>query len=164
MKALDIAISDKPLAEQLLAATESFTVSGAAAFAASDIEHGKICVLVDALDEVGTKETFSEFTDKLAAFDGQYPNSTVIITARNYSYITSAVALARYTRYNVSPIGLSEATKIVKNLGKKKCLPSERVKELMRQLESVHGFELEPLIVTVFAASAVVPAATSPRI
>jgi len=109
--------------------------------------------LIDALDEVGTKATFASFAQKLQEFDAQYPGCKVIITARNYSYITSADALLGYMRYNVAPIGLSQALKIIKNVGKKRLLEAERVKEVMRQLESIHGFELNPLVVTVFAAS-----------
>jgi len=154
LKALNVATSEKGLAEQVLAATEAFTISGASAFGVSDIEKGKVCLLIDALDEVGTQVTFAHFVEKLIAFDIQYPDCKVIITARNYSYITSADGLAAYTRYNVAPIGLSEATKIIQNLGKKKLLESGRVKEVMRQLESIHGFDLNPLVVTVFAASA----------
>jgi hypothetical protein len=153
LKAVIVAASDKPLAEQILATTELFTVSGTAAFSATDIENGKVCVLIDALDEVGTKATFASFEQKLKDFDAQYPECKVIITGRNYSYITTAKVLAGYMRYNVAPIGLSEATKIIKNLGKKRLLERERMKEVMRQLESIHGFELNPLVVTVFAAS-----------
>src|SRR5205807_441833 len=80
LKALNVAISNRPLAEQGLSATESFTVSGMAAFAAADIQAGKVCVLIDALDEVGTKATFTTFVEKLTAFDAQYPNCKVILT------------------------------------------------------------------------------------
>jgi predicted NACHT family NTPase len=153
LKAVNIAASGRPLAEQILAATESFTVSGAAAFSATDIANSKVCVLIDALDEVGTKATFASFAQKLQDFDAQYPGCKVIITARNYSYITSADALLGYMRYNVAPIGLSQALRIIKNVGKKRLLEAERVKEVMRQLESIYGFELNPLVVTVFAAS-----------
>lgn len=153
LKAVIVAASDTPLAEQILAATESFTVSGAAAFSAAEIGDGKVCVLIDALDEVGTKATFDRFAKNLSHFDAQYPECKVIITARNYSYITSAEVLTSYMRYNVAPIGVSQATKIIKNLGKKRLLERERMKEVMRQLESIHGFDLNPLVVTVFAAS-----------
>ena len=54
----------------------------------------------------------------------------------------------------MAPIGFKEATQIVKNLGKAKLLQTERSKEIMRQLENIHGFDLNPLVVTVFAASA----------
>jgi energy-coupling factor transporter ATP-binding protein EcfA2 len=154
LKALDIAGSESSLAEQVLSATESLTLSGAAAFGVAEIDNGKVCVLIDALDEVGTQATFNRFMEKLVAFDGHYSNCKVIIAARNYSYITSAEGLAAYVRYNVSPIGLKEATQIIKNLGKKKLIESDRATEVMRQLESIHGFDLNPLVVTVFAASA----------
>ena len=154
LKALDVAGSDTSLAEQILSITESFTISGAAAFGDSDIETGKVCVLIDALDEVGTQAVFNRFAEKLAEFDRRYAKCKIVITARNYSFIANADVLTAYVKYNVAPIGVREATKIVKNLGKRKFLETERVKELMRQLESIHGFELNPLIVTVFAASA----------
>ena len=154
LKALNIATSEQSLAEQVLASTKSLTISGSAAFGVSDIENGKVFLLVDALDEVGTQITFGHFVEKLMAFDIRYPDCKVVITARNYSYITSADGLVAYIRYNVAPIGLSEATKIIQNLGKRKLLATERAKEVMRQLESIHGFDLNPLVVTVFAASA----------
>ena len=154
LKALNIATSGECLAEQILTTTQSYTQSGAAAFSVSEIEAGEVCVLIDALDEIGNRDTFRAFIDKLEAFDNLYPKCRVIITGRNYSYITKEVRLAKYERFNINPIGLNEANKIVKNLGKRNFLDRGKAKEVMRQLESIHGFDLNPLIVTVFAASA----------
>jgi hypothetical protein len=153
LKALNVSHNKESLAEQILTTTQSYTLTGEAAFSVSDIEDGRVCLLIDALDEVGERKTFDAFIAKLTAFDSQYPKCKVMVTGRNYTYITKEPHLAKYRNYNVCPIGLSGATKIVKNLGKKKRLNSVRVKEIMRQLESVHGFDLNPLIVTVFAAS-----------
>jgi energy-coupling factor transporter ATP-binding protein EcfA2 len=154
IKAIDIAQTSNTLADFVLSSTESLTLSGSAAFAIADIENGQVCLLIDGIDELGAQSTLNAFLEKLAAFDATYPAGKVIIAGRNYSYVTQAPDLARYTRFNVSPIGLKEATQIIKNLGKTKLLQTDKSKEVMRQLESIHGFDLNPLVVTVFAASA----------
>lgn len=154
LKALDVATSSLTLAEQVLAATEMITPAGRAALGIDQLVSGKVCLLIDAVDEVGTQSTFETFLSKLTEFDQTYPTGKVIVATRNYSYITQAGNFGPYTRFNVAPIGVKEATQIIKNLGKSKMLQREKGKEIMRQLESIHGFQLNPLVVTVFAASA----------
>jgi energy-coupling factor transporter ATP-binding protein EcfA2 len=153
IKALNVAVSSAPLAEDILTTTTAFTANGAAAFGIEALEQGAVCILIDGLDELGSLRVLEAFIQKLSAFDRLYPLGKVILAGRNYSYITQEPAFAGYIRFSVAPIGFKEANQIVKNMGKAKLLQTERSKEIMRQLESIHGFELNPLVVTVFAAS-----------
>jgi energy-coupling factor transporter ATP-binding protein EcfA2 len=153
IKALDVAVSSATLAEDVLTTTTVFTVNGAAAFGIEALEQGSVCLLIDGLDELGSIRVLQSFIEKLTVFDRLYPSGKLILAGRNYSYITQEAAFAPYIRFSVAPIGFKEANQIVKNLGKAKLLQTERSKEIMRQLENIHGFELNPLVVTVFAAS-----------
>lgn len=54
----------------------------------------------------------------------------------------------------ISPISWKEAGKIIKNLQEGKQIPIKNGQELLRRLQHVHGIELNPLLVTVFAATA----------
>ena len=154
LKAINIASSKQTLAEDAFRTSESIAPNLVAAFSTADMASGSVFILIDALDEIGSQISLDAFLAKLAVFNSEFPKCRVILTSRNYSYISKNLSLAGYSKYNVAPIGLKEASKIIANLGKKKLFEKEKGTEIMRQLESIHGFELNPLVVTVFAASA----------
>jgi hypothetical protein len=72
--------------------------------------------------------------------------------------LTSGASLSPISDDGWAPLRLNRtAVRPVKshgtNVGKGKAISPEKSKELLRQLESVHGFELNPLLVTVFVAT-----------
>ena len=62
--------------------------------------------------------------------------------------------LKGYEEFRISPINWRQAEKIVKRITEAKKIPQAQAKEFLRRLEKIHGFELNPLLVTVFAATA----------
>lgn len=122
-------------------------------FTEDDLIKGKMLLCVDALDEVADAEERIAVVDKVCDFHAAFPRNTVIITSRMYSYLQEIERLADFARYTVSPIGLKQAAKIVDNVQASASVKTQNQRELLRRLEDVHGIELSPLLVTVFAAT-----------
>ena len=69
--------------------------------------------------------------------------------------MTSKLFLANglWGRTNLPCISWKQAEKIVKRITEQKRVPQAQANEFLRRLEKIHGFELNPLLVTVFAAT-----------
>jgi len=154
LKATDIgARRDNTLVE--LCAKETMTLGqiDKPAFSGKDLEEGRVVVLIDALDEL------TEDTDRLTVvsaineFNQQYPKCKTVITSREYSFIDKFDVLKEFTDYRISPIDYRQAGQLIERLQSGKQIPIETTKELVRQLEEVHGMDLNPLLVTVFVAT-----------
>lgn len=124
-----------------------------ACFSADDLADGRVLVLIDALDEIALDEQRDRLMDEILAFHASHPNVSVIITSRPSQYTRNSPAFSRFSKYTVGPIGWKEATKILHNVQQGRNLPAEQGKEILRRLQQVHGIELNPLLVTVFAAT-----------
>lgn len=122
-------------------------------FTNTDLSAGRVFLMVDALDEVPDKSAQELIIDKIISFNKIYPGCQVIITSREYSILDEIGQLNGFVDYDISPINYRQANSIIKRLQKGKSLPIERSSELLRRLQDVHGMELNPLLVTVFAAS-----------
>lgn len=123
-------------------------------FTLKNLEDGDVVLLVDALDEIADRVRQEYVARKLSEFSEQYPKVKVILSARPYAFIRDLDALSSFTIFTVSPISWKQATKIVVNLQRRKAADPSESKELIRRIEQVHGIELSPLLVTVFAATA----------
>lgn len=75
------------------------------------------------------------------------------MTSRPYRFIYEFDDLKAYEEFRVSPINWRQAGKIVRKITKAKKVPQAKAREFIRTLEKIHGFELNPLLVTVFAAT-----------
>jgi predicted NACHT family NTPase len=154
LRASDIASNqNRSLVE--LCDIESRRLTGASngSFASEDLNAGRLFVLVDALDEVADDDERISVLSRIQQFHLNYPNCNVVLTSRDYNTVRNLAALKDFETYNLSPIDYKQAQKIIKSLQKGKNLPSEKSQELVRRLEEVHGMELNPLLVTVFAAT-----------
>lgn len=74
----------------------------------------------------------------------------MIVAARPYRDL---VGLSRYETFGILPMSWKQAERIVRSLERGKKLPAEQTKEVLRRLEQIHGIELNPLLVAVFAAT-----------
>jgi energy-coupling factor transporter ATP-binding protein EcfA2 len=137
---------------------DSYTrqVSGASrpCFTHDDLAAGRTFLLIDALDEVPALTEKESLLERVNLFAERYPRVQIILTSRPYQFVNEIPALSRYLRFEISPIGWREARRILRSLQKGKRLPLENGQELLRRLQQVHGIELNPLLVTVFAATA----------
>ena len=127
--------------------------SGGPAFSLRDLESGKIEIIVDALDEVSNRSMQERIVHQIIEFHELYPKCQVIVTSREYSFIEQIPDLRKFVNYTISPINYKQAHRILSHLQKQQSLPVDMAQELLRKLQDVHGMELNPLIVTVFAAS-----------
>lgn len=124
-----------------------------ACFSAKDLTEGRVTLLVDGLDEVADVDDKEWVAACLLNFSKDYPKCQIIVTARPYKVFADLADLKSFVEYRVSPISWRQAEKIVYAVGHKKKLPKKTSTELLRRLEKIHGFELNPLLVTVFAAT-----------
>jgi len=133
--------------------TKRLTGSGKPSFSTIELMNGRVVVLIDALDEVPDDAGRAAVLKSVVDFHKSYPECQVIITSREYAYVKDLKGLEGYTTYRLSPISYRQAEQMVDRLQKGRSLPAEASKEIIRRLQDVHGIELNPLLVTVFAAT-----------
>ncbi|MBA8882268.1 NACHT domain-containing protein [Dokdonella fugitiva] len=119
-------------------------------FSLDDAKAGRLFLLVDALDEVLGDSNRRTVIQRLNEFHAQYPKCCVIVTARAYGSIERIGEIASYERYRISAIGIKEAEKIVRRVNKTG-IDDGKSRELLRKIDNIHGIDLNPLLVTVFA-------------
>lgn len=154
LRAVDVAgNSDRSIVELCDAECRRLTGLSTAAFSAQDLTAGKLFVLIDALDELPDDKGRISVVSLLQDFHASYPDCTVVLTSRDHNSVKSLEVLRNFEKYNLSPINYKQAQQIIKTVQKGKSLPAEKSHELVRRLEEVHGMELNPLLVTIFAAT-----------
>lgn len=124
-----------------------------ASFSADDLAGGRVLVLVDALDELSDDGGRMSVLSVIKDFHRKYPECKVVLTSRDTGAVNRFDLLKSFETYHISPIDYKQAEKIIRSLQKGRPLPAEKSQELVRRLEEVHGLELNPLLVTVFAAT-----------
>ena len=153
VRALDI-LHESPRSMRDICAIASKPLSGTdrACFSTKDLVEGNVILLIDSLDELPTDEARS-FVLKLVEDALQaYPLVKVVATSRPYAFTGYLPELTRFVEYAVSPITWKQARRILNSIKSQKAL-DVAPQELLRRLERMHGIELNPLLVTVFAAT-----------
>lgn len=145
--------ADRSLAEICDAECRRITGSSRASFSTQDLAAGRVYLLIDALDELPDDESRISVVSAIKEFHVNYPDCKVILTSRDHHSVQSLDALKSFEAYNLSPINYKQAQQIITSLQKGKNLRAEKSHEVVRRLEEVHGMELNPLLVTVFAAT-----------
>lgn len=125
-------------------------------FDVDDLEFGRVVLLVDGLDELADTADRQRVIDFLNNFSARYPLCSLVLSTRPYASIGGLNGISSFKRYGVNPLGLDAADRMLKRSSS----PSADSKsdadwrsEILRRLDSVHGIELNPLLVTVFAVS-----------
>ncbi|MCU7853656.1 MAG: NACHT domain-containing protein [Candidatus Thiodiazotropha sp. (ex Monitilora ramsayi)] len=125
-----------------------------ACFSPNNLEKGQVLFLIDAIDEIASAEKRSQLISEIKALHNKYPKNKIILTSRPYKNILAIKELEGFHRVHIHPLSLKQAEKIIKCVQSKKHeLPKEQSKELLRRIDQVHGIELSPLLITVFAAT-----------
>lgn len=124
-----------------------------ATFSDDDLANGRVIVLVDSLDELPSNAARECVLGLVDAMGQQFPQTKFVLTSRYYQFVDQLPSLRRFDHYRISPIGWRQAEKLLVALKKGEIVPGSQSKELMRRLERLHGVELNPLLVAVFAAS-----------
>lgn len=155
LRATDIwAQHPRGLTEIAISATAALVERSAkTTFTDDDLHRGRVVLLIDALDEVSEDAARAAVLKTAKDFHLNYPKCQIIVTTRDYAFVKSMEGVAEFAQFRLFPINYRQAEQIIQRFEKKKSLPPERSKEILRRLQEVHGMELNPLLVTVFAAT-----------
>ena len=130
-------------------------------FRDDDIRAGRITLLVDGLDEITDKDSRESLHLVLSDFRVAYPEATVIVTSRPDSNTEEYFRKTRAEIYDVAPISWRQVGKIIKQVIDSRSLTNSQLEqvtsgaqEVLRRIEEVHGFQITPLLATIYAASA----------
>lgn len=118
-------------------------------FSDEDLIEGRVTLLVDGLDEVSSDLARNELMSRLEEVAAKYPRITLVITTRPYASIERIDGIEKYTRYRISPISFRDAERIIHKIRGRNFDPAPSL-EALRRLDSQHGMDLNPLLVTVF--------------
>ncbi|HEY3252139.1 MAG TPA: NACHT domain-containing protein [Ignavibacteria bacterium] len=153
IRAIEIAkqIHAKSLLDICVDETCRLTNSSKPSFSADDLKSGRVILLIDALDEVSKEENKSLIVNSLLSFNEVYPDCKIILTSRENPTLNKINLLNLFTTYYISSIGFKEVGKILKRFERSQSLSEDESKELLRRLQEIHGMELNPLLVSVFA-------------
>lgn len=149
----DIIHNPKKLYELCIDSTKQISGLPEASIDKKDLKNGNVAILIDGLDEVNSKEDISKRLQNILEFHAEFPKIQVILTSRDYKYLNELNEISKFNNFYLSPINTNQVKKIFDRLAKKKSLPVETSKEILRRIEQIHGMELNPLLVTVFAAT-----------
>lgn len=134
-------------------ATANFGGADVPAFGAAHLDSGRVLVLIDGLDEVASDAEKAKVLAAVSTFLEQYPKCRAVVSSRPIGPGIADDVLAKFTRFRISALKLSAAKRIIEHVRTGRALPAELGHDLLRRLEDLHGIELSPLIVTVFAAT-----------
>lgn len=133
--------------------TKELSGSLKSCFTVEDLNQGSVILLIDAIDELASDSDRRYVLELISDFAQQYPKCQIIITARPYRFTAELNVLKSFDEFNISPINWKQAEKILHAVTAHRQVPKRQSQELLRQLEKIHGIELNPLLVTVFAAT-----------
>ena len=144
---------EKSLLDISIGASLRLMKSSKPCFSNEDLVSGRVVVLIDSLDELALDAARACVIAKAQEFQTSFPQCQVIVTSRDYAYLKTLDGLKAFTQFRLFPIDYKQVEQIIKRFEKKRSLSSEKSKEILRRLQEVHGMELNPLLVTVFAAT-----------
>lgn len=150
VKAGDLLVTrERPLMDALLEAISRLAGKDIVPFTINDLEEGRVALFVDGLDELADATDKQFVIDRLLQFSAEYPRNFLVLATRPYSSVERLQGIRHFKRYRVSPISLKDAEAILSKSGK--AVDRATAGEILRRLDGVHGIELNPLLVTVFA-------------
>lgn len=124
------------------------------AFSVDDLDEGRVVVLVDALDEVGEGGRLKIVLEMLNRFLVEFPNCFFLVSARQHDKVYRGLRSLGLAEYEILPLEFVQAEKMLKKIEKKGKLAPSDSKEILRKINSIHGIELNPLLVSIFASTA----------
>lgn len=152
LRAIDLG-SETDFVDCLTNATKRVLHSDATVLGVRELQAGRVVAFIDALDELANDDARGHVLKLVDDFHTRYPSCKAIITSRRYSFVEAMPQLKHYIQFAISQINFKQVGQIIRRLHKEKRLPEETSTELFRRLQEVHGLELNPLLVTVFAAT-----------
>lgn len=155
VKAIDI-VAAKPsaLVDFLDERSRELSLQKKPVFGMSDLSAGRVCVFVDGLDEVGNQHGRELVVGLALQFSSRFPKCSLTISSRPYEFLADIADLDGFERLSMVPITWKDAERILDLARKGKGVSSVSIKESLSKLASVQGFALNPLMVSVYAATA----------
>jgi GTPase SAR1 family protein len=154
LRATDVANStDKDLVIVCDEISRSLSNSQKPCFTKADLEVGRVVILLDSLDEVPSNQVRSEVLQSVKHLQTQYPKVQVIVGSRPYRFTSELDELKEYSELRISPMNWKQAERIILAVQRGKSVSPSTARDVLRRIEKVHGIELNPLLVTVFAAT-----------
>lgn len=154
VRAVDMVGTQDGLYDTLCRKVMQSTSLSALPFSIQDFEDGRIVLLVDGLDELSEDRDRQQVVDFCLKFASDFPRCSLALATRPYSSVDRLAGLDRFKRFRISPLSVDDASKMLAKIEKSGAeVPAEWRRETLRKLEAVHGIELNPLLVTVFAVS-----------
>lgn len=150
VRAGDIANSDSPVVELMQDSIDKIVGKPTCAFTSDDLETGRVVLLVDGLDEVSQGARRVSVVQAIERFYSTYPRCSVVLATRPYTSIEEIPGVRAFTRCRILPMSLERAEKMLVTF-QKGAADSQYSKEILRRIDNIHGIELNPLLVTVFA-------------
>ncbi len=140
------------LMEAMQSAVDDLVGAPTNAFTADDLEAGRVTLLVDGLDEVAKGDARSAVMDSLNDFYRKYPRCSIVLTTRPYSSIEAIDGVKGFSRARIASMSMKAAEKMLVSYQSGE-VDHKHTKEILRRIDGIHGIELNPLLVTVFALS-----------
>ena len=153
MNSTDICRNSDRLVDLAAKATAKLTPDQSTYLPREALVDGKVAILIDGFDEVGTAEKRDSILARIKQFHEQFSKCLVILTSRDHWYVDKATEVVDFVRFRISPINFKQTEKMIARISKGKSLPPDATQELMRRLENIHGLDLSPLLVTIFVAT-----------
>ncbi len=155
VKASDI-VATKPveLVDYLEEKSRQLSLQRKPVFGLSDLDAGRLCVFIDGLDEVGSQVGRELVVGLANQFSERFPKCSITISSRPYEFLADISDLKDFERLSIVPITWKDAEKILDLAKKGKGIPTAVIKETLNRLAKVQGFALNPLMVSVYAATA----------
>lgn len=154
IRAQELTENTSSLLDLCISRTREISKSQTVAFQKSDLQRGNVTILIDALDEIPNIDHQKQAIKKIIDFNKLYSKCKIILSSRDYHHFEKMDLLEHFSHFHMGSINYKQALAIIKRLQKNKNnLPVLQSQEFLRKLQNVHGLELNPLIVTVFAAS-----------
>ncbi|GAF95353.1 unnamed protein product, partial [marine sediment metagenome] len=147
LKAKIIASNADSLLSHAMATAVSLSPSKKTCFSDDDLIKGNVLILIDALDEAPAATRVS-VVNRILRFHQNHPKCQVLLTSRDYTSILDRKEIQGLPRYNLTPFDIQKAQKLLKKVASGRMTTSHAAGELLRQLQDVHGIDLNPLLVT----------------
>ena len=130
-------------------------------FRDEDLHNGRVVLLVDGLDEITDGDRRRRIGDAIRVFHRTYHRCSVVLTTRPDVDTERDFSAYGIKAYDIAPISWNQVEKIVQRVLKNRTLTGAQMEsvrrgtqQVLRQIEEVHGFQLTPLLATVYAAAA----------
>ena len=153
--------SCEQLIDELYRLSSEFSATKEKLFRQEDMHEGRITLLVDGIDEISDPTVRHSIVNMLCEFRRLYPRCTLIATTRPDSTTTEHFKNRGVTIYNIAPISWRQVKSIIEQVLSNRRFSKTQLDSVtagahnvLRQIEEVHGFQITPLLATVYAASA----------